>query len=100
MSNLEYDCSEGECTISVNGTFNALLLGTWNELVQKDKNEINRIQIDFSDCEEIDNSGLALLFILKEKMGGDESRIELINVNEEIKRAFAVAEFHQLFHIV
>jgi anti-anti-sigma regulatory factor len=47
----------------------------------------------------MDSSALGMLLLLREKLGGQSSKIEFVNVNEEVMKILKVAKFDQLFTI-
>lgn len=53
--------------------------------------------IDFKSVRYMDSSALGLLLILRERNGGDGSRIHLINCNSSVKELLKTVKFTNLF---
>ena len=55
--------------------------------------------IDMQEAEYIDSSGLGMLLLLREKMGGESASISITNANETIKKIMKIANFQTMFTI-
>ncbi len=58
-----------------------------------------KIFIDLKEMEYLDSSGLGMLLVLREKAGGSEADIKIINASSQVKEIFKMANYHLLFTI-
>jgi anti-anti-sigma factor len=58
-----------------------------------------RYVIDMRQTEYMDSSALGMLLLLRERSGGDNADIKIINCNPEIRQVFRIAQFERLFDI-
>ncbi|MCB1758728.1 MAG: STAS domain-containing protein [Gammaproteobacteria bacterium] len=56
-------------------------------------------RIDMSRTEYIDSAALGMLLLLRERAGGDGSRISISGCQTDVRRILEVSRFHQLFDI-
>lgn len=55
--------------------------------------------IDLSDVDSIDSSGLGMMLLMRDFVGGKNANIEIINCSDHILDIFNVTCFHKLFTI-
>ena len=55
--------------------------------------------LDFSHTQYIDSSALGMLLMLREELGGDDAKIELIHCAPEVRNLLDLAQFGTLFTI-
>lgn len=55
--------------------------------------------LDFAQTRFIDSSALGMLLLMREELGGDRSRIKLINCQKTIRGLLEMANFHKLFDV-
>ncbi len=56
--------------------------------------------LDLRATEYVDSSALGMLLILRDKVGGDKSRVKILNANSEVKKVLSIANFEKLFTII
>ena len=56
-------------------------------------------RIDFSKTTFMDSSALGMLLLMREELGGEDSKIELFNIRSEVKDLLELARFNDLFTI-
>ncbi len=96
---LTSEVSAGVVTIMVEGNFDIGCYDAFNKTLNDNLNSASKFVIDLSKASYMDSSALGMLLLLREKLGGQSSKIEFVNVNEEVMKILKVAKFDQLFTI-
>lgn len=91
--------SSGVVTIRVEGNFDIGCYDAFNQALNDNLDTASKFVIDLSQASYMDSSALGMLLLLREKLGGQSSKIEFVNVNEEVMNILKVAKFDQLFTI-
>jgi len=55
--------------------------------------------LDLGETTYLDSSALGMLLLLRDRVGGDRSCIEIINCSPDIKKVLTISNFQQLFSI-
>ena len=55
--------------------------------------------VDMRNANYLDSSALGMLLLLRDHAGGDDSKIEIVNCNADVRKILAIANFEQLFQI-
>ena len=55
--------------------------------------------IDMAKTEFIDSSGLGMLLLMRERLGGSDTNISILNCRPEIKRTLESVNLHSFIHI-
>jgi anti-anti-sigma factor len=55
--------------------------------------------VDLATATYMDSAALGMLLLLREKVGGDASRVEIVNAQGQPKDVLTVANFGQLFRL-
>jgi len=55
--------------------------------------------IDFSDVESIDSSALGMLLLLRDALGGDSAKIQIVRCKSDILEEFRIVNFFKMFNI-
>lgn len=84
-------------TISVKGRFEFNLYRDFRSAYE-DKNA-RRYVIDLKDTEYMDSSALGMLLVLRDRCGGDQARISILNSNPAIREILTVSNFNKLFEV-
>ncbi len=85
--------------IKVSGRFD---FGVHNEFRQALKligNGVKRIEVDFSATDYLDSSALGMLLVLRDKVSGAKTVIEILHVKPEVRKILEIANFDKLFNI-
>ena len=88
-----------EVTIKVDGRFDFNQHKAFREAYSRLDPERARYQIDLSSTEYIDSSALGMLLLLRERAGGDRSRISIRGCCAEVCHVLEVSRFQDLFDI-
>ncbi len=87
-------------TITVAGSFD---IGCYEEFNNSYKAYLspadNVFVIDMVQTSYMDSSALGMLLLLRDRTGGDKSRVLIVNVGPEVMETLKVANFDQLFNI-
>jgi len=86
-------------TIAINGRFDFNLHQQFRAAYEKVDPKQVHFQIDLKATEYIDSSALGMLLLLRERAGGDQSDIDIVNCPVEIRNILTISNFHQLFKI-
>ncbi|MGC9385817.1 MAG: STAS domain-containing protein [Hydrogenovibrio sp.] len=96
---LTSDVSAGVVTIHVEGNFDIGCYDDFNRTLNENLNSASLFVIDMEQATYMDSSALGMLLLLREKLGGQSSKIEFVNVNDDVMKILQVAKFDQLFVI-
>ena len=55
--------------------------------------------VDMRAANYLDSSALGMLLLLRDHAGGDNSKVEIVNCNPEVRKILSIASFEQLFQI-
>jgi len=86
-------------TIKITGFFNIGLYQDFSSAYKDTLTVGTKYLIDMSETEGIDSSALGMLLLLRERAGGDNSDVTIINVNQSLAKIFKVSNFNRLFNI-
>lgn len=53
--------------------------------------------IDLGRTDYMDSSALGMLLLLREHAGGETADIRILNCTPDVRKVFAIAQFHKLF---
>ncbi|MBF0472392.1 MAG: STAS domain-containing protein [Nitrospirae bacterium] len=86
-------------TIKVQGIFNIGLYQDFSAAYKDNLLPGTKYILDLEETDGIDSSALGMLLLLRERAGGDNANISIINVNQSLSKIFQVSNFHRLFSI-
>lgn len=86
-------------TIAISGRFDFNLHQEFRNAYENADPKAVRYRIDLADTDYIDSSALGMLLLLRERAGGDQSDIDVINCSAEIRNILTISNFDQLFNI-
>lgn len=55
--------------------------------------------VDMKATTYLDSSALGMLLLLRDYAGGDDSKISIVNCNDDVKKILSISNFEQLFTI-
>ena len=55
--------------------------------------------VDMRGANYLDSSALGMLLLLRDHAGGDDSKVEIVNCNPDVRKILSIASFEQLFQI-
>jgi len=94
------DVSDNVITLSVVGSFDISCYEQFNDSYRAYLSPADNIfVIDMSKTTYMDSSALGMLLLLRDRTGGERSRVMLVNVTEPVMEILEVASFDQLFNI-
>ncbi|MDX1796038.1 MAG: STAS domain-containing protein [Hydrogenovibrio sp.] len=85
--------------IEISGNFDISYYDDFNRTINENLETASRFVIDLAQATYMDSSALGMLLMLREKTHSDASRVELVNVNDDVMKILKVAKFEQLFSI-
>ncbi len=86
-------------TIRIEGRFDFSTHQAFRNAYEHENREVQDFVVDLSDTTYLDSSALGMLLLLRDFAGGDASRIELRNCNNDVQRILTISNFGQLFSI-
>jgi len=86
-------------TIRIEGRFDFSTHQAFRNAYEHENREVQDFVVDLSDTTYLDSSALGMLLLLRDFAGGDASRIELQNCNNDVRRILTISNFGQLFSI-
>jgi anti-anti-sigma factor len=92
--------SDGQTlTICIDGRFDFSTHQVFRNAYEQENRGVQNFVVDLSDTTYLDSSALGMLLLLRDFAGGDASRIELRNCNNDVQRILTISNFGQLFAI-
>jgi anti-anti-sigma factor len=89
----------GELTIKIQGRFDFSAHQEFRDAYEKVKEEPKAYVVDMKETTYLDSSALGMLLLLRDHAGGDNSQIEIVNCNPDVKKILTISNFEQLFTI-
>ncbi len=86
-------------TIKVSGRFDFNLHREFRSATELGKGQDVKYVLDFSGTEYIDSSALGMLLLLRERAGGENAQIRIINCSPTVRKILSTANFQKLFKI-
>jgi anti-anti-sigma factor len=86
-------------TISINGRFDITAYKEFGEAYKGKLDSVSKCVIDMTEVEYLDSSALGMLLMLRERSGGDNAAIDIVNCSPGVKKIFQTANFDKLFRI-
>jgi len=83
--------------ISISGNFDINAYHKFGESYKDKLQPDMNVVIDLAETEYMDSSSLGMLLMLRERVGSDDSQIEIKNCSPGIKKILATANFDKLF---
>ena len=88
-----------ELTIKIQGRFDFSAHQEFRDAYEKVKEEPKAYVVDMKETTYLDSSALGMLLLLRDHAGGDNSQIEIVNCNPDVKKILTISNFEQLFTI-
>ena len=86
-------------TIHISGRFDFNLHREFRKAAEQGKGPDTCFVIDLGGTEYVDSSALGMLLLLRERAGGENGRISIINSSPSVKKILDTANFQKLFKI-
>jgi len=86
-------------TISITGRLDITTYRDFNQAYKDKLDTVSKCIIDMTDAEYMDSSALGMLLLLRERAGGDNAQIDIVNCNPGLEKIFKTANFNRLFNI-
>lgn len=93
------EASSGELTIKIQGRFDFSAHQEFRDAYEKVSDEPKNYVVDMKETTYLDSSALGMLLLLRDHAGGDNSSIEIVNCNPDVKKILTISNFEQLFTI-
>jgi anti-anti-sigma factor len=90
--------ADGALTLKVKGRFNFTCYKQFNDAVAGPP--APRYVVDLSGAEYMDSSALGMLLLLRDKVGQDTSRVQILSGGGQPSEVLKLANFHRLFQVV
>ncbi len=84
-------------TISISGRFDITAYKDFGDAYKDKLDSISKWVIDMANTEYVDSSALGMLLMLRERAGGENSDISIVNTSDGVKKIFETANFNKLF---
>ncbi len=88
-----------ELVIKVQGRFDFSAHQEFRDAYEKSRDKPECYVVDMKEATYLDSSALGMLLLLRDHAGGDNSQINIINCNSEVKKILTISNFEQLFGI-
>lgn len=93
------EASSGELTIKIQGRFDFSAHQEFRDAYEKVSQDPKGYVVDMKETTYLDSSALGMLLLLRDHAGGDNSHIEIVNCNPDVKKILTISNFEQLFTI-
>jgi anti-anti-sigma factor len=90
--------TDGALTLKVSGQFNFACYKQFTEAVGTAP--ASRYVVDLSGADYMDSSALGMLLLLRDKVGQDLSRVQIVAGSGQPHEVLKLANFHRLFNVV
>ncbi len=90
--------TDGSLTLKVSGRFNFTCYKQFNEAVAGPA--CTKYVVDLSGAEYMDSSALGMLLLLRDKVGQDTARVQIVSGRGQPSEVLKLANFHRLFSVV
>jgi len=97
--NTELSADGKTVTIRVSGRFDFNIYQEFRQAYKQAKHPNTKYIIDLAGTEYMDSSALGMLLLLRERAGGDQGDIRIVNCRPEIKKILTISNFQRLFTI-
>lgn len=89
---------DGSMTLKVSGKFNFSCFKQFNEAVAGPP--AARYVVDLSGADYMDSSALGMLLLLRDKVGQDTARVQILSGTGQPHEVLKLANFQRLFNVV
>lgn len=90
--------ADGALTLKIKGRFNFSCYKQFNEAVAGPA--AARYVVDLSAADYMDSSALGMLLLLRDKVGQETSRVQILSGAGQPSEVLKLANFHRLFQVV
>jgi len=84
-------------TISISGRFDISAYKAFGDAYKDKLDSVSKWIIDMANAECLDSSALGMLLMLRERAGGENADISIVNTSDGVKKIFETANFNKLF---
>ena len=91
--------TDNKITIKVSGRFGFSSHQEFRQIYESVSGDIRSYTVDMSEATYLDSSALGMLLLMRDHAGGDNSQIDIINCNDDVKKILTISNFGQLFSI-
>ena len=88
-----------ELIIRVSGRFDFSAHQEFRDAYESLPAQPERYRVDMRETSYLDSSALGMLLLLRDHAGGDNSEVEIVNCNGDVRKILAISNFEQLFTI-
>ena len=85
--------------ISISGRFDIMAYKDFGESYKDKLESVSKWIVDMAEVEYVDSSALGMLMMLRDRAGGENADIDIVNMNSDLKKIFTTANFHKLFNM-
>jgi len=96
---LEFSESSKELVIHIAGRFDFSTHHDFRQCYEKLPFEPVAYRLNMGETTYLDSSALGMLLLLRDRAGGEKSKIEILNCNPDIRKILTISNFQQLFTI-
>ncbi len=90
---------DGKLTIRVKGRFDFGRHREFREAYEHLNSAPRTVVVDLKEATYLDSSALGMLLLLRDHVGGDESRVSMVNASSDVRKILAISNFDKLFDI-
>ncbi len=91
--------NEKDLTIQLSGELNTLTAPSLSELIKKELEGVERLTLDFGECDYVSSSGLRILMATYKKMKNKNGSMKLTNVGENFMDVLSNTNLDAVFDI-
>ncbi len=87
-----------QLTIAIKGRFDFAKHQEFRDAYERGSKP-NSVVVDLKEATYIDSSALGMLLLLRDRTGGDEGEIKVVNCSQDVRKTLAISNFDKLFDI-
>ena len=90
---------DSRLTIKIQGRFDFSAHQDFRDAYEKADAKPSSYTVDMGETTYLDSSALGMLLLLRDHAGGENSQVEIVNCNADVRKILTISNFEQLFTI-
>lgn len=88
-----------QLTIKIDGRFDFSAHQEFRDAYENVASSVSSYVVDMGGTSYLDSSALGMLLLLRDHAGGDNSNVQIVNCNQDVRKILTISNFEQLFSI-
>lgn len=95
----EFSPDGKKLTITVTGRFDFGSHQAFRDTYDGTPERPESVVVDLKGATYLDSSALGMLLLLRDHVGGEDSHIQMVNSNSDVRKILAISNFDKLFDV-